>query len=270
MPSFDFITDEDFRTILEADQKEIRQCAESKAWKAIHVLAGSIIEAVLIDYLIAEEHVSRDDALKMDLGKAVKLAAEKSIISKKSAALSSVIKEYRNLIHPGRSIRMSETTSAASARIAESLVEMILAEIEGRKRSNYGYTAEQIVSKVERDPAAGVLLKHLLKDVNPYEMERLLLDVVPNKYMNPGNPFFPETHHFTQMLVLLFRVAYEQTDKQLQARVAQRFVTVLKEEATTFIFRYSRAFFQMSDLQHLSIDEGQLVKDYFLTKLKGA
>ena len=268
MPSFDFITDEAFRTVLEADLKEMEQCFESKAWKAVHVLAGSIIEAVLIDYLIAEGHEKSERALKMDLGNAIKLATEKGIISAQSKDLSNIIRGYRNLIHPGRSIRACEDISEESASIAMALVRLILSKIEGRKRSNYGYTAEQIVAKVERDPAAGVLLKHLLKDVNPYEMERLLLDVVPSKYMSPGNPFLPETHHFTQMLVSLFRMAYEQTDKQLQTRVAQRFVTILKEGATVFIFSYSRAFFRMSDLQHLSLDEGQLVKDYFFDQIK--
>ena len=268
MPSFDFITDKDFRTILEADQKEIRQCAESKAWKAVHVLAGSIIEAVLIDYLIAEKHISHDGALKMDLGKAIKLAAEKSIISEKTAALSSVIKEYRNLIHPGRSIRMAETTSAASARIAESLVEMILTEIEGRKRSNYGYTAEQIVSKIEQDSFVGAILNHLLEDLNRSEAERLLLKIIPERYMDElEDPFRGEEHVLTS-LVDLFRTAYDKADDRLQARVGQEFVQILKEERQEFIFAYSRAFFRMSDLQHLSAADIQLVKSHFFARIK--
>ncbi len=270
MPSFDFITDEDFRTVLEADQKEMRQCAESKAWKAVHVLAGSIIEAVLIDYLIAEEHVCRDDALKMDLGKAVKLAAEKSIISEKAAALSSVIKEYRNLIHPGRSIRMAETTSAASARIAESLVEMILTEIEGQKRSHYGYTAEQIVSKIEQDSFVGAILNHLLEDLNPSEMERLLLKIIPERYMaEPESPIpYEGDEQVLKRLADLFRTAYEKAGSQLQARVTRKFVQILKEEGQEFIFTYDRAFFRMSDLQHLSVADAQLVKSHFFARIK--
>ena len=270
MPSFDFITDENFRTVLEADQKEMRQCAESKAWKAVHVLAGSIIEAVLIDYLIAEEHVVRDDALKMDLGKAVKLAAEKGIISEKAAALSSVIKEYRNLIHPGRSIRMAETTSAASARIAESLVEMILTEIEGQKRSHYGYTAEQIVSKIEQDSFVGAILNHLLEDLNRSEMERLLLKIIPERYMaEPESPIpYEGDEQVLKRLADLFRTAYEKAGSQLQARVTRKFVQILKEERQEFIFAYSRAFFRMSDLRHLSDADIQLVKSHFFAQIK--
>jgi hypothetical protein len=269
MAGFDFITDEDFRTALEIDQKEMHQCAESKAWKAVHVLAGSIIEAVLIDYLIAEGHVARDDGLKMDLGRAIKLAAENGIISDKLSALSSVIKEYRNLIHPGRSIRTRETPSSTSASIAMSLVEMILTEIEGRKRSNYGYTAEQIVSKVERDSSVGAILKHLLKDLNRREMERLLLKVVPEKYMAELEDFFhSERGHVLPTLAFLFRTAYEEADSQLQARVAQQFVRILKEEAEGLVFAYGRAFFRMSDLQHLPAGDSQLVKEHFFARIK--
>ena len=270
MPSFDFITDEDFRRVLEADLKEIEQCLESKAWKAVHVLAGSIIEAVLIDYLIAEKHLERDAALKMNFGRAIELAAEKGIISKKLSDLSSAIKEYRNLIHPGRSIRTREAITGDSANVAISLVQMILTEIEGRKRSDYGYTAEQIVSKIEQDPSVEAILKRLLQELNQPEMERLLLKVVPEKYMTVWEePYFQDGYeHLPRMLPILFRTVYEQADCQLQARVAQNFVRILLEGTEEFIRAYSRAFFRMSDLQHLPANDAQAVKEYFFAQIK--
>jgi len=97
MESFDFISDENFRSSLETDFAEIKKCIDVKAWKAVHVLAGSIIEAVLIDYLLAEGHVNRAEALKMDFGKAITLGKDKNILSPKTTDLTSVIKEYRNL-----------------------------------------------------------------------------------------------------------------------------------------------------------------------------
>lgn len=50
MASFDFITDEDFRISLEKDFKELNLCIQTGAYKAAVVIAGSIVEAVLIDY----------------------------------------------------------------------------------------------------------------------------------------------------------------------------------------------------------------------------
>ena len=269
MPGFDFITDEAFRTVLEADLKEMEQCFESKAWKAVHVLAGSIIEAVLIDYLIAEGHVERESALKMDFGRTIELAFKKGIISKKLEGLSSAIKEYRNLIHPGRLIRTQEATDSASAGIAKSLVEMILTEIEGRKRSNYGYTAEQIVSKIEQDSSAEAILKRLLQELDPRERERFLLNVVPERYMRTRKE--PDGYErMLRMLPVLFRTAYDQANSQLQVRAAQNFVKILFEGTEEFVGAYSRAFFRMSDLQHLPDSDAQAVKDYFFAQIKSS
>src|SRR5262245_32153427 len=98
MASFDFITDEDFRTSLEKDFREMGLCFQNGIYKATAVLAGSIIETVLIDYVIAENIMSRDDALKLDFGKLLSLCKDKEIISEKTLNLSTVIKGYRNLI----------------------------------------------------------------------------------------------------------------------------------------------------------------------------
>jgi hypothetical protein len=50
---FDFVSGDDFRTPLESDYAELEACLTAGAWKSAHVLAGSIVEAVLIDYLVA-------------------------------------------------------------------------------------------------------------------------------------------------------------------------------------------------------------------------
>ena len=175
MTSFDFITSEDFRCSLESDYDEMTACLKVGAWKAVHVLAGSIIEALLIDFLLAEAIVSREDALKLDLGSALTLGRDKKIISQRTFDLSSVVRSYRNLIHPGRTIRLNERVSQDSAKVAEALVSIVLTEVERQKREHYGYTAEQIVSKLERDSSADAILPHLMQKTNSVEIERLLL-----------------------------------------------------------------------------------------------
>lgn len=147
---FDFITDDELRFILAADYKEMRNCADSKAWKAVHVLAGSIIEAVVLDYLIAEKHLPHDKAMKLELSPAIDLAADKGILSEKLRSLSVIIKNYRNLVHPGRSVRLKDSPDDKNSNIAIALVEMICEELSDRKAS-HGYTAEQIISKIRRD-----------------------------------------------------------------------------------------------------------------------
>ena len=39
--SFDFITDDLFRTSLHADYRELLQTLEGGSWKAVHVLSGA-------------------------------------------------------------------------------------------------------------------------------------------------------------------------------------------------------------------------------------
>jgi hypothetical protein len=67
MVNFDFITNDDLRASLEADYAELKVARANDAHKAAHVLAGSIIEAVLVDYLITIEYKkkSNKDPLNM-------------------------------------------------------------------------------------------------------------------------------------------------------------------------------------------------------------
>lgn len=266
MESFDFITDEDFRKSLETDFAEMKNCVEVKAWKAVHVIAGSIIEAVLIDYLLAEHHVTRSEALKLDFGKAIALGKEKNVLSSKTFDLTSVIKEYRNLIHPGRVIRLKEKVNGNSAQVACSLVDIVMEEISSKKYENYGYTAEQIVSKLERDSSANAIIMHLLKSLNEKEIERLLLKVLPEKYMEWMQSEFVPDHLLTSMRIC-FREAINQAPDELKYKVAAKFIVMLKEESDSVITAYSNAFFKCNDICGLKKDDIAFVIAHILTRL---
>jgi len=194
MVVFDFITKKDLRASLEADFKEMTSCLEAGCWKAVHVLAGSIIEALLVDYLLASNiRNGSQDPLAMTLADLISICRKEKIISQKATDLCNVVKHYRNLIHPGRSIRLNEKTDEPGAKIALSLVEIIVAELSKARSENYGYTAEQIVTKINRDPSVVAILKHILKSTNETELERLLLEVLPQKYLdNMLSPFVSE------------------------------------------------------------------------------
>jgi hypothetical protein len=101
---FEFIRDSGFRASLESDYKELNTALAQQSWKTVQVLAGSIIEAVLIDYLVSINH--QPDPLQMDLAKAVAAAEKSGLIAPETAKLADVLRNYRNLIHPGRSVRL--------------------------------------------------------------------------------------------------------------------------------------------------------------------
>jgi hypothetical protein len=94
------------------------------AWKAAHVLSGSIVEAVLVDHLLGIGY-SKKDPLAMTLEAPIDAGKAEGILSDKAADLSSVIRGYRNLIHPGRVLRLGETVDEEGARIAEALVSLM-------------------------------------------------------------------------------------------------------------------------------------------------
>lgn len=267
MELFDFITDEEFRSSLEVDYQEMCGCLNAGAWKATHVLAGSVIEAVLVDYLIAENHVDRSLALKLDFSKALSHCLEKKIITSKTNDLCSVVREFRNLIHPGRIIRLNETITQESAQVAKSLVHIILGEVASQKRQNYGYTAEQIAAKIERDSSADAIILHLLRETNPIEIERLLLKILPELYLESIEREYSPPH-VRSAFIKCFRTAFRLANDDLKKKVTLKFVKVLKEEDERVVFPYGQAFFRAEDLKYLQNKDVSLVKRHLLSRLK--
>ncbi|HYT42010.1 MAG TPA: hypothetical protein VEP90_06670, partial [Methylomirabilota bacterium] len=135
MATFDFINGEEFRISLERDYQELNSAMQAKAWKTVHVLSGSIIEAILIDYLVTSEYQkkSSSDPLKMTLAQAISACRQENVLSEKTEHLSHVVRTYRNLIHPGRSVRLGETANEQGAIIAHALIEIIVEEIAANK-----------------------------------------------------------------------------------------------------------------------------------------
>jgi hypothetical protein len=267
MTSFNFITDEEFRESLERDYTELNSCLSCEAWKAGHVLAGSIIEAVLIDSIISEKIKPREEALKLEFTTAIKCCLDNKIISSKTADLCSVIKDYRNLIHAGRVIRLKETVSKESAEVAKALISIVIEEIEKKKRESYGYTAEQIVAKLESDPAGSSIIPHLLKKSNPVELERLMFKIIPEHYISASG-FFDSEPYIIPALIECFRTAFELSVDDVKRKVVGRFAKNIREESAEIIFSYVTAFVRATDIQYMIDDDKDLIKEYLIAQLK--
>ena len=267
MATFDFINGEDFRLSLEADYQELNLAMQANAWKTVHVLAGSIIEAILIDYLVTSDYQkkSSSDPLKMTLAQAILACRQENVLSEKTEHLSHVVRSYRNLIHPGRSVRLGEIANEHGAIIAHALIEIIVEEIAANKKQNYGYTAEQIITKLEQDYTAIAILEHLLKETSEYEMERLLLSVIPKQYFHFMN-LEDEPQDLLSSLVTCYRLSFRAVSKEIKGKVAKHFVKIIKEESSSNAWRY--AFFRGQDIEYLSAEEASLIKQHFLSILK--
>lgn len=187
MDNFDFIADQKFRALLIRDFKELQNCVENKATKSVLILSGSIIETILLEFFSHNlpNGKSKAQLLKMNLADLINQAELIGLISSKSKELSTVIKNYRNLIHPGREIRTKEEFDFETAIVSFSLVKIILKEVKENYIQKYGYKAEDIFNKIIVDTSTFSIYEKLLQKLNNYEKIRLtslLVDYQIEKY----------------------------------------------------------------------------------------
>lgn len=183
---FDFITDEKFRNILERDYEELTQCIESKSSKSVLILSGSIIEAILTDYFLnfPPDGYKEKKILGLALYDLIELAKEKNLITQSTKDLSTVLKNYRNLIHPGREIRKSESFDFDTAVVAKSLLNIIVKEIRENYLNNLGYSANDLISKLQNDALSQTIFEKLLIKVHKSEKSKLFNILIDNELDN--------------------------------------------------------------------------------------
>lgn len=271
MATFDFITGKEFRLALEADYKEMHSSIETGSWKCAQVVAGSVVEALLIDYLISFPNPGRPtkNPLSLDLGEAIAICKSEKILTERTAELCSVVRSYRNLIHPGRVIRLGEPAPERdSALIAVQLVEIITSEVAKGKRGKVGLTAEQILSKVERDSQSLRILKHLILEASEQQRERLLLEVFPQAHERHFDPQNWEDD-IAHRVAVAHRMTFETVTDEIKMRVAAEYVRVLREGDGTYVDRYTDAFFRASDLEYVIPSQCAVVRDHLLSATSG-
>lgn len=177
---FEFISNNNFREILERDFEELNICVENNCLKSVLLLSGSIIEAILIDYFIhfPIDGYTQSRILKMDLSTLIDKAYESNLITSSTKDLSIVIKNYRNLIHPGREIRTSQTFDKDTSDVAKSVLNMIVKEIRENYLNKIGYTSKDLILKLESDHLSKPIFEKILSRVHVSERNKLFIDLV--------------------------------------------------------------------------------------------
>ncbi len=267
---FDFISDRELREGLAGDHSEMLRCAEQEAWKAVYVLSGSIIEALLVAYLSAAPVAGGGkDPLEMTFGELIAAAKKAGALSQRSVELSGALKEYRNLIHPGRLKRLGETVDSDGALVAQALVTMIAREIASTQQKERGFTAEQIVNKVETDASALGIAAHLLSAVGEPELKRLLLEVLPARY------FALLDEEGTELPALgrherLFREAFDSASKEVKELVISRYVDVIQQDSGPRVEVYEEHFFLGGWLEFAREKDRSMLIDHMLERVRDA
>lgn len=264
---FDYITDSEFKRLIASDYTELHLCNEAKAWKSVHVLAGGIVEALLVDYLSWSDKSAKSniDPLKLMLGEAIKLCQADGVISERTSQLCSVVKSYRNLIHAGKMIRENEKApDRSSATVATALVDMIAKEIGTYRSSKHGLTALQILNKVCSDNYVSDILDHLLEDVSDAEKEQLLMRLMPEAIEHIG---IDEAPLLKRRISTAFRITLHSSSAEVRSKVALSFYEMVRTESSEKISNYQNNFFRIHDILSLEQSKRPLVIERAITSL---
>ncbi len=145
-----FIDDDGLRQSIRLDISGANRGLMEGEWKGTTVLAGSAIEALLlwalqahetqkqgpgaaaIAALVGNKTLTRQPNVnpeRWDLHEYVEVAAHLGIIKPDTATLVRLAKGFRNLIHPGRAIRLGEKCDRATALGALAAVEAVIRDL---------------------------------------------------------------------------------------------------------------------------------------------
>ena len=137
---FSFIANPQLRSIIERDYQEIPRCLAAEAYKAATVMCGSVMEALLLDALLADGPKAKQSAealtdkggkVPKDFGKwslrlMIAVAQDLQILPAAILGMSDPIREYRNLIHPAVEMRKKIAPEREEARAAQTALDVII------------------------------------------------------------------------------------------------------------------------------------------------
>jgi hypothetical protein len=137
-----FIKDPQLRESIRGDIAFATQAFSGGEWKAATVLAGAAAEALLLWAITQRKSRSEvenarvalfpkesKDPNKWDLDKYIKVARETALIEHETATQATLAKDFRNLIHPGRSARLAKVCDRGTALSALAAVALIVRDL---------------------------------------------------------------------------------------------------------------------------------------------
>jgi hypothetical protein len=260
MNEFDFMADQKYKALLKRDFIELQNCVDNKASKSVLILSGSIIETLLLEFFSHNlpERTSKAQLLRKSLAELIDLAATTELISTKSKELSTVIKNYRNLIHPGREIRTNEKFDYDTAIVSFSLVKIILKEIKEKYAQKYGYTAEDIFNKILVDSSTYSIFEKLIPKLNIHEKNKLLNLLV--EYEIENYQFQDRGIHYRYIRILKTEI-----EPSLIHEYCKRLLREVEKGERHHIYSLFELF--GSDIKILDEDEKNIILIYIYNKV---
>lgn len=130
-PRLAFVGDDELRNDLELDVTAVESALAAGSWKVAVVLSGSVIEALLLNELLrveasslptlaaARQRVRHPDAQqpldRMKFHSLIDVAKEAQCIDAELETLTDMARDFRNLVHPGVTLRTSKRADRGEA-----------------------------------------------------------------------------------------------------------------------------------------------------------
>lgn len=140
---FSFVADNRLRHIVQRDHAELQRMKTVSALKSRLIVAGGLIEALLLDALQAhKDRALRANQAEKDrngqvkpmeewhLGSLIDVASELRLITPAAQKFSHGIRDYRNLVHPGKEIRSAHKLGVEEADIAEKVLDIVIRDLQ--------------------------------------------------------------------------------------------------------------------------------------------
>jgi hypothetical protein len=144
-----FISDPELRERLRLDIGAVERAFANLEWKAATVLAGSVIEALLL--WVLEEHFAgkladsvdrlvaarvcrkpNSDPKYWDLHLYIEVATDLGVVEQDTAKLVRLAKDYRNFIHPGKAQRLQQECNRSTAMTAIAALDRVTDDLARR------------------------------------------------------------------------------------------------------------------------------------------
>ncbi|MBK7935045.1 MAG: hypothetical protein KA831_03245 [Pyrinomonadaceae bacterium] len=135
-----FLSHPELSKLVARDYEELRKLIPSNTPKSVLVLSGSIIEGALSDALISSGKYDIKSVNKLTFVEIIENAKALGVIRK--TELSSVLRVYRNLVHPAREVIDQVEFDGADATLARAAVDVVLKEL--RTWSLFSHAIKQI------------------------------------------------------------------------------------------------------------------------------
>jgi hypothetical protein len=124
------------------DMSAANNALSNGEWKASTVLAGAVIEALLL-WAIEQQTPASLHSVLTSLGRKLNSNPQKwflsdyidvgerlNLLKPNTVTLCRVAKDFRNLIHPGRALRLNQPCNRGTALAAVSALEHVIQDIE--------------------------------------------------------------------------------------------------------------------------------------------